>query len=235
MSRPVRWPLVAGGACVGLALVAHASPLLAWHLGLANALRREPAAHRLRSPTVSEFPSVPDGWEAWSVGALRFALPDGGRRERGCEDAAASCFIVIPADGARDRASLSVFPDGHEEPYDEMRDFRAPDERDLSLWRSARANWRTVGALRTFVLTSRSRLDSSRFESDGARGVFVHSVREGRSRWVVSAYDRAGDTARGLTVAGLSEDDFRALLGSLDLRARAAPGGSGPPAGGGAP
>jgi hypothetical protein len=218
VSRSVRWPVVAAGTLVGLALVAHAAPLLTWHLGLARSLRDEPAGHRLRSPSLEAFPDVPADWEPWQVGALRFALPPGGRRSRGCALAADGCFIQISGSGSRESASLSVFPAGHQEPYQEMLDFRAPDERDLSLWRSAWSNWDTVGALRTFVLTPRSRLESSRFLSGGAKGVFVHTVRDGHSRWVVAAYEPEGPAARGITVAGLAESDFLALLGSLDLR-----------------
>lgn len=218
----MRWWVVGAGVAVGLAAVAHASPLIAWHLGVARSLRSAPDAHRLRSPSLETFPEVPSDWEGWTVGDLRFALPAGARQARGCETPDSACFIRIPGDGQRAAASLSVFPLGHEEPYQEMLDFRAPDERDLSLWRSAAANWATVGALQTFVLTSRAKLDSSRFRSEGARGVFVHTIREGRSRWVVSAYEPDGERTRGITVAGLPETAFRALLGSLDLRQSAA-------------
>lgn len=216
--RLVRWSVVAAGTVVGLAVVAHFAPLLVWYGGLADSLRREPAAHRLRSRSLEAFPPAPADWQPWQKGVLRFALPGGAREVRGCDGSGAACYIVLPARSERAEASVSVLPPGHEEPYEEMLDFRAPDERDLSPWRSAVANWATIGALRTFVLTSRSAIDSSRFAHERARGVFVHSEREGRSRWVVAAYAPEGDAARGLAVAGLDEDEFHALLGSLDLQ-----------------
>ncbi len=196
----------------GALLLAHLSPLIAWHVGLARPLREAPSAHRLRSAVVDRFPDVPPDWEPWRVGPLAFDLPPDGRRSRGCEGDAAGCFIELPV------GSLSVMPAGHQESYEEMLDFRAPDERDLSVWRSARANWATIRALQIFVQTSRSQLESRRFHSAGAKGVFVRTVREGKTRWVVAAYAPDESASRGLAVAGIAPDAFRALLGSLDLR-----------------
>jgi len=212
VSRRVRWRVVALGVAAGAVLVAHLSPLVAWHFGLARYLAARPAAHRLRSPVADAFPEVPGTWQARRLGDLRVALPPDAVGERGCDDSGQVCFLQWSD------ASLSVLPEGQIEPYAEMLDFRAPDERDLSPWRSAWANWETVGALWTFVTTSRAKLDSYRFAHAGAKGVVVRSLREGRSRWVVAAYAPDESAARGLAVAGFGEPDFQALLGSVDLR-----------------
>jgi hypothetical protein len=209
--RRVRWQFVALGVVAGTALVAQLSPLLAWHAGVARLLSEKTAAHRLRSPIANVFPAVPAAWQLQQVGELTLALPPGGRLARGCAIPAEGCFIEW------EEASLSVLPSGEIEPYEEMLDFRAPDERDLSIWRSARANWETVGALWTFVTTSRSKLDSYRFAQARAKGVVVHSMRDGRSRWVVSAYAPDESAARGFAAAGFSDEEFQTLLGGVDL------------------
>ena len=86
---------------------------------------------------------------------------------------------------------LQIFGRDHLEPYEDMVNLRAPDERDLSAGRLALANWATMRALRDRVITSRSKLESFRFETEGAVGV-VAETRRGESPTVSDTAAWAG-------------------------------------------
>jgi len=195
---------------VGL-LTWHVMPVAVWHLMLSEELRAAENASKLRVETRREFPAPPPDWQRLQVGALSFRLPPVRHIPPECTVGIDNCFLEVEG------GTVNVFVEGHLEPYGEMVNFRAPDERDLSLLRSARDNWSTIGALRVRVLTSRGSLDSSRFESATAKGVVARTARAGVERYVVAAYSLDESLSRGIGVSGLSPESFHQLLGSLEL------------------
>ena len=96
-----------------------------------------------------------------------------------------------------------------------MVNLRAPDRDDLSLFRWPSDNWETIQALRTRVTTTRSKLDSWRYESDRTRGIVATTERSGVKRQVVAAYSRTGEGARVVGLAGVSEPTMLAILASI--------------------
>jgi hypothetical protein len=186
-------------------------PVAVWHLYLAQGLRSAENAERLRVETVREFPAPPADWQRLRLGNLSMMSPPIEVIPPECGSGKDICFLEFEA------GTISLFQEGYLEPYREMINFRAPDERDLSVLRSPGENWATIQALRVRVLTSRSRLDSSRFESGTTKGVVAHTTRDGVERYVVAAYSLDEALSRGVGVSGLSEEAFHQVLGGLEL------------------
>ncbi len=209
--RRVRGLRIAFGV-VGLsAVVWHLLPLAVWVLRVAPEVTDGVHAQAVRVETVHEFPAPPADWARVEVGDLVFHAPLAEPVPETCATGVGHCFLQLEG------GTLNVSAEGHLEPYDEIVNFRAPDERDLSLFRSAVANWDTIDALRVRALTSRGALESFRFESDAAKGVVATTVREGNRRFVVAAYSLDESQARGIGVAGLPVETLYAILGSVEF------------------
>jgi hypothetical protein len=204
--RPLR-VLLASAACFGL--IWHLLPLGVWMFVIEPDLRAEPGAHRLDVPVVESLPEVPAAWSEVVYEGLRLRAPlaDSGAL---CPPSEVACFLLL-----QDSASLSVHPLPPGESYRQMVNLRAPDRDDLSLFRWPSDNWATIQALRTRVTTSRSKLDSWRYEADHTLGVVASSERSGIERQVVAVYDRRGERARVVGLAGVSEPTMLAILASI--------------------
>jgi hypothetical protein len=186
-------------------------PLAVWWLKIGPDLEGEPNAARLEVPVIREFPAPPSSWTRLEVGNIAFVAPLLERSTRPCQSGTALCFLQL------EEGTLSIFPSNYLESYQQLVNLRAPDRRDLSIFRSARENWRTIEALRIRVLSSRASLDSFRFSSPGVKGVVARTERDGRQRFVVAAYDHEERSSRGLGVAAVSEPVFVQILGSLEF------------------
>jgi hypothetical protein len=189
-------------------------PVAVWHLYVAPGLRSEENAERLRVETVREFPAPPADWQRHRLGNLSMMSPPMEVIPPECSSGKEICFLEFEG------GTISLFQEGYLEPYREMVNFRAPDERDLSALRSPGDNWATIQALRVRVLTSRGRLDSSRFQSGTTKGVVARTTREGVERYVVAAYSLDETRSRGVGVSGFSEEALQQLLGGLELLPR---------------
>lgn len=211
--KPIRWLRVALGVVVLSALVWHVLPVVVWHLRVARELEGGVHADAVRVETLRSFPSAPGAWQRVEVGNVVFDAPLAEPAPEACAADRGHCFLQLEG------GTLNVFMRGHLEPYEQMVNFRAPDERDLSMFRSAVANWETIDALRLRALTSRGGLESFRFESDGAKGVVATTVRDGNRRFLVAAYSLDGRQARGIGVAGLPAEALHAILGSVEFTA----------------
>lgn len=193
-------------------LVWHFLPMAMWQFVIEPQLRAAPEARRLRVELRNDLPPPPEGWTRHTVGNLQFSVPPGFDPPERCT-ATAMCRLSV---GDR---HVQIFPTDHLEAYADMVNLRAPDERDLSFRRSAIDNWATIRALRDRVTTSRSKLDSFRFESAGAIGVVAASQRDENTRWVVAAYSPDLGGSRGVGISGFEDADALALLGSLAVTA----------------
>ena len=91
----------------------------------------------------------------------------------------------------------------------------APDRRDFSWLRSSQFNWRVIDALRVRVTTSRSKLDSWRFEARDTHGVVARTSRGEATNYVVAAYALDGSGARELGVSGLGQAELERLLSTI--------------------
>jgi hypothetical protein len=185
-------------------------PLAVWQLRVGPQLRDLPDAPRLRVETLEAFEAPPADWSLQQLGDLRIAMPPGFALPEDCAPDAA-CRISVAG------RHLQIFDSSHLEPYRDMINLRAPDERDLSVWRLPTANWNSILALRDRVTTSRSKLDSFRFRNKGSMGVVAQTSRNGVDHWIVAAYALGERSSRGLAFSGFTRADSLVMLGSLDF------------------
>jgi hypothetical protein len=207
-----RWPRIALAVALGCAALWHGLPHWTWALYLEPRLEAMPGAPRLEVPRVALGPDSAAGGTAIRHAGLRFELP--GRASKGtplpsCPPHEPICQLEL----ANGRVVVHSIPP--REDFWEMVWLRAPDRGDLSVLRGASFNWNTIDALRTRVATSRSTLDSWRFESAHARGVVARTQRDAIANYVVAAYARDGDGARMLGVSGLPRDELDALIATI--------------------
>lgn len=157
---------------------------------------------------------VPHEWQRLQLGNVSLLVPADLRIPEECETGLENCHVTGHA------RTLNLFAQGHLESYADVVNLRAPDERDLSIWRTSTANWGTIRALRDRVETSRSKVDSFRFETQGVKGVAVESIRNGVRRIVAAAYRQDETGSRGLAFSGFSRDDALGMLGSVEIASR---------------
>lgn len=189
----------------------HLLPLAAWQLQVAPGLREHPQAANLRVEMVRGIEASPADWQKLQLGNVSFRVPGDIERPEGCTSGEANCFV------SGDARTLNVFAQDHLESYEEIINLRAPDERDLSMWRPSTANWGTIRALRDRVETSRSKLDAFRFETAYVKGVAVETVRKGVLRIVAAAYRKDEANSRGLAFSGFSREEALSMLGSIEI------------------
>jgi hypothetical protein len=202
---------IALGSLGGFGLLWHALPLLAWHVWMQPRLAALPNAHRLRVVEHTEFAPPDPDWTTQRFADVLLVAPFVADDAGGCGDADGLCTRAIP-DG-----SLSITRNLPAESHAEMVDLRAPDERDVSIWRSAAANWATIRALRDRVTTSRSKLESWRYVAPGSRGVVAETPGSGRTRYVVVAYPRGAGAARMVGIVGATPEVVLRIVGSIRL------------------
>jgi len=196
----------------GLVAVWHGLPVVVWEVSLRPALEMEPQAARLDVATVRAFPEVPPDWTALAFGEVELRAPLAAASSETCPRAGSHCFL--PVEGG----TLSITGAGTLESYRTLVDLRAPDQDDLSWWRPSWKNWQTIRALHLRVQTSRSSLDSFRFEHAFAKGVVAHTLRDGRHRFIASTYSPSESANHALGMAGVDHETFMQVLGTLRFR-----------------
>ena len=209
--RPIRLPRIVVTSLAGFALLWHVLPVLVWHAHVRPVLASAPNAHRLRVPHSADFERPAPGWTRHDFAGVELFAPLEGAGDTGCGDVPDLCQRAIPGG----KLSIARRPPG--ESHAEMVNLRAPDERDLSIMRSAAANWATIRALRDRVTTSRARLESWRYSAHGSRGVVAETDRSGRIRYVVVAYPHGEGEPRMIGIVGGEREIVLRIIGSIRL------------------
>ncbi|MFQ5418478.1 MAG: hypothetical protein ACE5FL_15735 [Myxococcota bacterium] len=197
------------GLAAFTAFALHLRPLAVWRFNVAPQLAEEPNALRMNVDTVDEFPAAPADWTTLAVDDFQLKAPIVGDQLVHCTECAAGCALHI------DGGKLAVFDRAMAESYREALDRFAPDEDDLSLFRSAARNWRSIHALVGRVHSTSALPESFRFAAPGSHGVVTVHTQHDTQRYVVYAYSPMGRPARVLVLSGLSRRDLHRALGSL--------------------
>ena len=132
--RPIRLPRIVVTSLAGFALLWHVLPMLVWHAHVRPELASAPNAHRLRVPHSADFERPAPGWTRHDFAGVELFAPLEGAGDTGCGDVPDLCQRAIPGG----KLSIARRPPG--ESHTEMVNLRAPDERDLSIVRSAAAS-----------------------------------------------------------------------------------------------
>ncbi len=196
-----------------LAAGLHVSPVVFWRFSLEPELARGANADRLRAQTIRDLPRAPADWSTLAVRGVSVRAPIRDDQLAECSTCTGGCALAL------DEGRLTVFDDEPWADADVSFDWLAPDSRDVSLWRSAWANWRTIQAL-----TGRTRMPGGmpltyRFEVDGWHGVVSPFLSRGVQRYVVYAYAPDGAPAPTLGLSRVSEDVLHRVIGSIGLPA----------------
>lgn len=207
MSRR-RW-LVSGLILLG-ALAWHLRPILVWQGSVAPRLRAHANAQRLRVETRREFPEAPADWPRLRVGGLSLRAPIRADARARCAACRERCLLRLEAGTL---AVLDAPPPP--ESFEEIANLIAPDERDLSPWRSAARNWDTLRALEARVGLEGEPPAAFRFRNQASHGVVSRFEASGSPRWRVHAFGADGRPARVLEVGAPAPGAFPAILGSL--------------------
>ena len=197
------------GVALGCAALWHTLPHLVWSLYLEPQFATLPAAHRLDVPFVAMTEETPSGFAAVSHAGVALKVPSSGAAPLSCDQPTTACQLEL------ENGRVVIHSQPPPEDFWEMVWLRAPDRRDLSLLRGADFNWLVIDALRTRVETSRSKLESWRFESQHTRGVVALTQRGPTANYIVAAYARKGAGARILGVSNLSQTELLQILGTI--------------------
>jgi hypothetical protein len=214
----------------------HVSPLVIWHLRVAPELARAPHPERLSAERRSSLPEVPADWPVLEVSNLSLRAPIAADQRHACARCAERCVLKLRG------GTLAVFGEPPPESYGEVIDRFAPDRSDLSLFRSAPRNWRSIAALADRAITPNPLPATFRYLAAASRGVVSVLPGERGERWVVYAYALRGTPTRVVGITGVPGSVAHRILGSIAVRgptedagARADPGrchgfaGPGPP------
>lgn len=219
MKRPFRFtPFVvlriAMLVAVGWALVWHLLPHVVWALHFDPELSSMDQAAKLDARFVTEFDAPPADWIAIEHRGLILRVPLASDIAGDCARAKDSWRCHTDGGG-----KLMIHDAAPPDTFWQMVNMRAPDRGDLSIWRSASANWETIQALRVRVTTSRARLHAWRYTGQHTHGVVAHTDRNGVNRSVVVAYATDGRDSRTVGLVGLPIAAVERVVGSIEFPA----------------
>lgn len=187
----------------------HLLPLVVWAARVEPELSRGPNASCLDVPTIEASAAVPEGWSELVHEGVAIRVPLLDSKQLSCDEGLGVCRRKLVG------GNVGIHSQAPRESFEQMIDFRAPDQDDLSMFRSASANWRTIDALRTRVTTSRGKLDTWRYVSPTSKGIVAQTERSGYPRYVIAAYSPDGSKATMIGVSGLGREAVVQMFGSL--------------------
>jgi hypothetical protein len=103
------------------------------------------------------------------------------------------------------------------ESYMETLDVRAPHRGDLSLWRSASANWKTILQLRERVNATFEPAQAWRFETEASRGIVSLVQLNGKHSHVLAVFPWGDGQGRVIGLAGLDQSEVWQIVGSIEF------------------
>lgn len=211
MQHPLLVKTVRTSALVGLiaGIIWHVLPHVVWARQIEPELLRHPQAWRLHVPVQREFTDSPDDWQTIAFDGVVLRVPLADSEDRSCGDLPGYCHRTLRV------GHLSVHASALTESYTEMLDTRAPDSDDISLLRSASANWKTILALRERVNRPWPPIVSWRFESKTSRGVVTLVRHNNRHSHVVVVFPLDGGGGRTIVITRQSDRGAGQIIGTI--------------------
>jgi len=214
--------VIAAVALLAIPIGWHLRPSVIWHFWISPRLHDQGHSALLHQKSLSSFRSPSPGWPRLAVDNLSISAPILRDQSHLCKACSDRCLLEI------DGGTLAIFGEAPLESYGEVLDLFAPDESDISIFRSAGRNWRSIRALTNRVANGENLPDAFRFLTSESKGIVSSIPRGELNRLVVYAYSHSGNPTRVIGLTGSDIGNLHRILGSLKVEPARAKGAGHP-------